>query len=233
MTEEEKSTVTTTAETVNTTTTGADNTTTTTTTTTNNTDKQPETSETSNTTTTATTENESKNESKEKEKKEEVTTTTTTTTSTPVSKKEAKSSQEEKKESGSRNESFSQPPPFDWPAYLAKTQSRAAPQSCFAQWPDPPKNEFRAGYKCETIDPRNTSSRCIATVIECQGSRLRLRLDGTDDRNDFWLMCDSELLYPWDPAHAQGCYSLFKLVIYYRSLNIVRGFVIIEHNNIK
>lgn len=208
MTEEEKSTVTTTPETDNTTTTGADNTTTTTTT--NNTDKQPETSETSNTTTTTTTENESKDE----EKKEEVTTTTTiTTTSTPVSKKEAKSSQEEKKEAGSRNESFSQPPPFDWPAYLTKTQSRAAPQSCFAQWPDPPQNEFRAGYKCETIDPRNTSSRCIATVIECQGPRLRLRLDGTDDRNDFWLMCDSELLYPWDPAHAQGCYTFYASFI--------------------
>lgn len=205
MTEEEKSTVTTTPETDNTTTTGGDNTTTTTTT--NNTDKQPETSETINNTTTTT---ETENESKEKETKKKEEVTTTTTTSTPVSKKEAKPSQEEKKEAVSRNESFSfsQPPPFDWPAYLAKTQSRAAPQSCFAQWPDPPKNEFRAGYKCETIDPRNTSSRCIATVIECQGSRVRLRLDGTDDRNDFWLMCDSELLYPWDPSHAQGCYSL-------------------------
>jgi len=29
------------------------------------------------------------------------------------------------------------------------------------------------------------------------GSRIRLRLDGTDDRNDFWLMCDSDLIHPY------------------------------------
>lgn len=96
------------------------------------------------------------------------------------------------------------PPPFDWPAYLAKTGSKAAAASCFAQWPEPPKNDFRAGYKFETTDPRNQSSRCIATVIECQGPRMRLRLDGTDDRNDFWLLCDSDLVHPWNPSHAQG-----------------------------
>jgi sex comb on midleg-like protein 2 len=34
-------------------------------------------------------------------------------------------------------------------------------------------------------------------VIEVSGSRIRLRLDGTDDRNDFWLMCDSDLIHPY------------------------------------
>lgn len=34
-------------------------------------------------------------------------------------------------------------------------------------------------------------------MIEVSGSRIRLRLDGTDDRNDFWLMCDSDLIHPY------------------------------------
>jgi hypothetical protein len=98
----------------------------------------------------------------------------------------------------------SKPTTFSWETYLSKTQSHAAGVHCFAQSDPPPVNEFRVGHKCETLDPRNTSSTCIATVIESQGPRLRLRLDGTDDRNDFWLMCDSELLRAWDPSHSQG-----------------------------
>ncbi len=53
------------------------------------------------------------------------------------------------------------------------------------------------GNKLETFDPRNTTSTCIGTVIEVSGSRIRLRLDGTDDRNDFWLMVDSDLIHAY------------------------------------
>ncbi len=76
--------------------------------------------------------------------------------------------------------------------------------TCFCQSISPPLNEFKVGYKLETYDPRNTSSTCIATVIEIAGPRLRLRLDGTDDRNDFWLMCDSDQLHPFEHAARNG-----------------------------
>lgn len=80
---------------------------------------------------------------------------------------------------------------------MNETQSEAADASCFCQNFIPPLNEFKVGHKLETFDPRNTTSTCIGTVIEVSGPRLRLRLDGTDDRNDFWLMCDSDLLHPF------------------------------------
>jgi len=41
------------------------------------------------------------------------------------------------------------------------------------------------------MDPRNQDSWCIGTVIDIDGPRLRIRLDGTDDRNDFWRLVDS------------------------------------------
>lgn len=45
---------------------------------------------------------------------------------------------------------------------------------------------------------------CIATVVETQGPRIRLRLDGTDDRNDFWLLVDSEHIHPFEWTTKQG-----------------------------
>lgn len=45
--------------------------------------------------------------------------------------------------------------------------------------------------KVEAHDPRNVTSVCIATVVGISGARLRLRLDGSDDKNDFWRLVDS------------------------------------------
>ena len=45
--------------------------------------------------------------------------------------------------------------------------------------------------KLEAVDPRNVNSICIATVVGVLGSRLRLRLDGSDNKNDFWRLVDS------------------------------------------
>jgi hypothetical protein len=94
--------------------------------------------------------------------------------------------------------------PFDWDGYLIKTGTKAAPAACFFQNTDQFKNEFKPGYKLETNDPRNTSSICIATVIEVRGARLRLRLDGSDDRNDFWKICDSKELHPFEYSTKKG-----------------------------
>ncbi|XP_077489053.1 polycomb protein Scm isoform X2 [Amblyomma americanum] len=85
---------------------------------------------------------------------------------------------------------------FDWDEYLKETNSQPAPSTCFKQNPVPPKNEFCAGMKLEAQDPRNVTSTCIATVVGIQGPRLRLRLDGGDNKNDFWRLVDSEEVKP-------------------------------------
>lgn len=80
---------------------------------------------------------------------------------------------------------------FDWDAYLEETGSEAAPAKCFKQAQNPPNNDFKIGMKLEALDPRNVTSTCIATVVGVLGSRLRLRLDGSDSQNDFWRLVDS------------------------------------------
>lgn len=93
---------------------------------------------------------------------------------------------------------------FDWDEYLKTTSSEAAPKSCFRQHEVPPQNEFEIGKKLETVDPRNRTSMCIATVVDKLGPRIRLRLDGTDDRNDFWLLVDSEYIHPFEYTTKRG-----------------------------
>ncbi|KAK9496472.1 hypothetical protein O3M35_013236 [Rhynocoris fuscipes] len=85
---------------------------------------------------------------------------------------------------------------FDWEAYLKETDSIAAPQDCFQQHETPPQNEFKIGMKLEALDPRNITSTCIASVVGILGPRLRLRLDGSDNKNDFWRLVDSNEIHP-------------------------------------
>ncbi|XP_017886952.1 polycomb protein Scm isoform X2 [Ceratina calcarata] len=87
-------------------------------------------------------------------------------------------------------------PTFDWDLYLKETNSRAAPIECFKQAEVPPTNEFKIGMKLEALDPRNLTSTCIATVVGILGPRLRLRLDGSDNKNDFWRLVDSNEIHP-------------------------------------
>ncbi|XP_078617439.1 polycomb protein SCMH1-like isoform X1 [Branchiostoma floridae x Branchiostoma japonicum] len=103
---------------------------------------------------------------------------------------------------------------FSWGEYLRETGAVAAPQHCFKQRARvipgadkavyPPPNEFKVGMKLEARDPRNLSSTCVATVIGMQGPRLRLRLDGSDDKNDFWRLVDSNDLKPIGTCEQQG-----------------------------
>ncbi|KAI4875566.1 hypothetical protein NFI96_034258 [Prochilodus magdalenae] len=85
---------------------------------------------------------------------------------------------------------------FSWDAYLKETSSLPAPASCFRQSRVPPTNDFKAGMKVEAHDPRNSTSMCIATVMGTVGTRLRLRLDGSDSTNDFWRLIDSSDIQP-------------------------------------
>lgn len=60
----------------------------------------------------------------------------------------------------------------------------------------PPVNQFLMGMKLEALDPRNVTSTCIATVVGTLGARLRLRLDGGDNKNDFYRLVDSNEIHP-------------------------------------
>jgi polycomb protein SCMH1 len=83
---------------------------------------------------------------------------------------------------------------FTWPEYMKETGADAAPVSNFTQAFIPPQNEFELDSKLEAQDPRSQSN-CIATVVGKMGSRIRLRLDGSDTNNDFWRLVDSTDLH--------------------------------------
>ncbi|KAM6943126.1 polycomb protein SCMH1 isoform 1-T1 [Xenentodon cancila] len=94
--------------------------------------------------------------------------------------------------------------PFSWEEYLRETSSVAASPSCFKQSRVPPSNDFKAAMKLEARDPRNSNSVCIATVMGMMGTRLRLRLDGSDNTNDFWRLVDSSDIQPIGTCERNG-----------------------------
>ncbi|XP_059506391.1 polycomb protein SCMH1 isoform X3 [Stegostoma tigrinum] len=85
---------------------------------------------------------------------------------------------------------------FNWDDYLRENGEIPAPPHCFKQPRTPPINEFKIDMKLEAQDPRNVTSICIATVVGITGARLRLRLDGSDNKNDFWRLVDSSDIQP-------------------------------------
>nr|XP_019610943.1 PREDICTED: sex comb on midleg-like protein 2 isoform X2 [Rhinolophus sinicus] len=93
---------------------------------------------------------------------------------------------------------------FQWTSYLQETDSVCAPSECFRQSEIPPSNDFKVGMKLEARDPRNISSVCVATIIGITGARLRLRLDGSDNKNDFWRLVDSKDIQPIGTCEKEG-----------------------------
>ncbi|KAM7012139.1 sex comb on midleg-like protein 2 isoform 3-T4 [Tautogolabrus adspersus] len=93
---------------------------------------------------------------------------------------------------------------FSWEEYLKETSAMPAPPSCFRQARVPPSNDFKVGMKLEAHDPRNSTSVCIATVMGLTGVRLRLRLDGSDNSNDFWRLVDSSDIQPIGTCEKNG-----------------------------
>ncbi|KAM6045323.1 polycomb protein SCMH1 isoform 2-T6 [Chlamydotis macqueenii] len=93
---------------------------------------------------------------------------------------------------------------FTWEKYLKETCAIPAPAHCFKQSYTPPANEFKISMKLEAQDPRNTTSTCIATVVGLTGARLRLRLDGSDNKNDFWRLVDSNEIQPIGNCEKNG-----------------------------
>ncbi|KAG8451221.1 hypothetical protein GDO86_003456 [Hymenochirus boettgeri] len=93
---------------------------------------------------------------------------------------------------------------FSWEKYLKETGSQPAPPHCFRQSCSPPSNDYKIGMKLEAQDPRNTTSTCIASVVGLTGARLRLRLDGSDNKNDFWRLVDSSEIQPIGTCEKNG-----------------------------
>ncbi|XP_059107566.1 sex comb on midleg-like protein 2 isoform X7 [Peromyscus eremicus] len=93
---------------------------------------------------------------------------------------------------------------FNWDKYLKETDSVSAPSEYFRQSKTPPTNEFQVGMKLEARDPRNIGSVCVASVIATTGARLRLRLDGSDNKNDFWRLVDSSDIQPVGTCEQAG-----------------------------
>lgn len=82
-------------------------------------------------------------------------------------------------------------PPFSWDTYLKFKPSEIAPKEAFMQSLEHPVNNFKPGMKLEAKDLRS-NSWCLASVISCEGMRLRLRFDGGDYMNDVWELINSE-----------------------------------------
>ncbi|XP_021265179.1 sex comb on midleg-like protein 2 isoform X2 [Numida meleagris] len=120
----------------------------------------------------------------------------------------AKDSKEIKKEKDGKHQQANNPSlkseQFSWDDYLKETESIAAPLHCFKQSRIPPTNDFKVGMKLEAHDPRNITSVCIATIIGITGARLRLRLDGSDNKNDFWRLVDSSDIQPIGTCEKKG-----------------------------
>lgn len=93
---------------------------------------------------------------------------------------------------------------FEWDVYLRETNSVTAPPEYYKQHITPPTNEFKIGMKLEALDPRNLTSTCIASVVGILGPRLRLRLDGSDNKNDFWRLVDSNEIHPIGHCEKHG-----------------------------
>ncbi|KAM5221407.1 sex comb on midleg-like protein 2 [Ctenodactylus gundi] len=93
---------------------------------------------------------------------------------------------------------------FNWNKYLEETGSLGAPSEYFRQSEIPPTNDFKVGMKLEARDPRNFSAVCIATVVDISGSRINLRLDGGDNKNDFWRLVDSADIQPIGTCEKAG-----------------------------
>ncbi|XP_063057838.1 sex comb on midleg-like protein 2 isoform X2 [Engraulis encrasicolus] len=116
-----------------------------------------------------------------------------------------------KKDKPGKSTPATSPPPvkvpevsFTWEEYMKETNSTPAPPNCFRQSRIPPTNDFKAGMKLEARDPRNSTSVCIATVMGMTGTRLRLRLDGSDNTNDFWRLVDSSDIQPIGTCEKNG-----------------------------
>lgn len=130
-------------------------------------------------------------------------TTSTPRVSTSKSTAKAPKRARRQKSQDSVTEEGSSGPPLITPPLRPK--GPPAPQQCFKQAPHSLINNFEVGMKVEVPDPKAVvNTVCIATVVDRIGPRLRLRLDGTDDRNDIWRLVDDRTVQPVGSCERRG-----------------------------
>lgn len=84
--------------------------------------------------------------------------------------------------------------------------------------------------KLEALDPRCVTSTCIGTIISVMGSRLRVRLDGGDNQNDFWRLVDSNEINPIGTCEKNGG-QLQPPLGYNRNVNGWQAFLVKQLKN--
>uniref|UniRef100_A0A8D8QCX2 Lethal(3)malignant brain tumor-like protein 4 n=1 Tax=Cacopsylla melanoneura TaxID=428564 RepID=A0A8D8QCX2_9HEMI len=84
---------------------------------------------------------------------------------------------------------------FSWGKYLQLTKSVPAPEACFACNHMPP-SVFKIGRKLEAIDKKRSSLFHVATVKDVIGTRIRIHIDGADERSDYWTDIGSAYIRP-------------------------------------
>lgn len=113
---------------------------------------------------------------------------------------------------------------------MQEKNSVAAPASCFKQAANPPTNYFEANMKLEALDPRCVTSTCIGTVIRVVGSRILIRLDGSDNQNDFWRLVDSAEIHEIGHCERHGG-MLQPPLSYTKSVNGWQTFLVKQLKN--
>uniref|UniRef100_A0A1I7XBI1 U6 snRNA-associated Sm-like protein LSm4 n=1 Tax=Heterorhabditis bacteriophora TaxID=37862 RepID=A0A1I7XBI1_HETBA len=95
---------------------------------------------------------------------------------------------------------------FDWHSYLEKTNSLPAPPECFFHSRTPPENLFQADMKLMITDPRGVTLILVTGYLDQQEVMpcivlvysvwICVRLEGLDNTNDRWIMCDDVNIKP-------------------------------------
>ncbi|XP_012227520.1 lethal(3)malignant brain tumor-like protein 3 isoform X2 [Linepithema humile] len=82
---------------------------------------------------------------------------------------------------------------FTWDAYLREMGATAAPARAFKQRPP---CAFKRGMKLEAVDMRVPQLIRLATVVDVQDHRLKIKFDGWPDSHAYWVDDDSPDIHP-------------------------------------
>lgn len=89
--------------------------------------------------------------------------------------------------------------PFDWASYIEATEATGAPHTFFTHLSTlstDVANPLCTGMKLEADDPRNTGNLHVATVADVITERVLIKMDGFDERYDYWTDYRSPCLHP-------------------------------------
>ncbi|CAJ0567911.1 unnamed protein product, partial [Mesorhabditis spiculigera] len=89
-----------------------------------------------------------------------------------------------------------EPETFSWDSYLKEFNATAAPSRAFYQSEEPPRNDFEVGALLTVPDAKGGNMPCLGSVQAVSGRWIFIRLEGTDNSDDHWVMCDDTEIAP-------------------------------------